>query len=683
MARSTVLVVEDEELLRANLALIVRGCGFDVLTAADGEEATAALSTTSVDIVLTDIVMPRLDGYGLIRWMLAHDMAQPVVVLSGYNSLESAVEALRLGAYDYISKPFELADVEAALHRAEVNVANRRADAALRQRNRELAALNSISAAVSSSLELNEMLDRALGTTVEVLGLIGAIIYLGSDTGELDLYRSYGPVHQLHKRMPLAIARPDIRGVVLGVSHVVQVLGRTSTGEWYDELSPRAALPLLANGQLCGLLLLVGTALHPIQHDQLTLLESIGNYIGVAITNVQLYARVRDAASHFEREVAQRTDELRQSRDLLRTVFDGIPGGLLLMDSSERILATNRAYDRLLGCEPDALQKLTYRQVWATLGAHEVGALAARSLARRQPIFLRDRLFRDGASPMVLDHYLFPVSDANEQVVQVIEYLEDVTERLALERVASQTEQLAALGKLAATVAHEVNTPLLAIRGCLSLVASHQHDPVAHAEYLSLAENELDRAAGIISGMLEFYRPAGNERTATDINNLIVRVAQLLKAECSQRNVAVDLQLATDLPPVFATPDQLKQVLLNLILNALEAQPDGGQIVLRTRYSTSAARPTNGGSADQIYIDVEDHGPGVPLHLRDQIFDAFVTTKADGNGLGLAVSRMIIRDHSGTITVANGSNGGARFRVALPVTTELTGSATLDREVVR
>lgn len=695
MARGTVLVVDDEEHVLAPLARVIRDCGFDVLTAADGETATAALSTTSIDIVLTDLSMPRMDGYALIRWIHAHSLTQPVIVLSAHSSIENAVQALRLGAYDYITKPFSLEDVEAALCRAEASVERRRADAALRQRNRELAALNAISAAVSSSLELDEMLEHALSAIVEALELTGAIIYLNGAHDQLILHRSYDLSTGVATRIPSVLPLPLQSGIALGAAQIAQMIGNVEQIVWHNGDIIQAAIPLLEQGTPRGLLLLVRDANRPMQPDQLALLQSIGNYIGVAIANVYLYKQVRDSASLLERLVTRRTQELQHSRDLLRTIFDGIPGGLLLADTHERVLAANRAYANLLGQQPHMLNKQIYSQVWSAPWARSAAQLVQRCISGGQPIYQRDRLERPGSSPIVLDHYLFPVYDATGKVTQVIEYLEDVTERLALERALTQTEQLAALGKLAATVAHEVNTPLLAIRGCLGLIANPMNDPAARAEYLALAENELDRAATIIRVMLDFYQSTGSERRAIGINPLITRVAQLLKAECTQHNVAVELCLDPALPHIFVTPDQIKQVILNLMLNAIEALPDGGKITLRTSLRTVDQRlPTTNRSfeyhgagfenniasgnqnseceikrpaAPFVVIEVEDTGGGVPRAIQEQLFDAFVTTKPNGSGLGLAVCRTVVQNQGGDISFENISGGGARFTVAFPV----------------
>ncbi|MBC8077334.1 MAG: response regulator [Chloroflexales bacterium] len=667
MPSYTVLIVEDEGPLRSALAQIVRANNYAILTAANGEEACAALATTAIDIVLSDARMPRMDGYELLRWMQEHGHAQPVVMLSGHGHIDSAISALRLGAYDYITKPFEIDDVVAALHRAEANVEVRRTDATLRQRNRELAALAAISSAVGSSLDLPQMLQQAMAATLDAVGVAGALVYLAHSPGHMHLHDGYGLLSPLPPWPPRTLRVEGETSVAIGSAQVAQMLlsAHDDCGRPVTIAALEAMVPLRIKGSLRGLVLLAGPARRPVQHDQLGLLQSISHIIGMGVANSRQYGAVYTSALLLEEQVGQRTEELMRSRDLLRTIFDGIPGGLTLLDGDGTVLAANRAYINLLGLG-QSVQPLVgayYSELWPEAHQPDAENMLRLCLTDAQRVYKRARLERPGLPSVVLDRHLFPVLDkSGTRVVQVIEHLDDVTERLALERVIAQTEQLAALGKLAATVAHEVNTPLLAIRGCVSLAASSNNE-AERAEYLALAQGELERAAAIIRNMLDFYRSSGTKHLPTDVNALVSQVLQLLRAECAQRGIEVVARLEPLLPPVVGVADKLKQVLLNLVLNALEAMhPAGGTLTI----STSSALTGSAREPCRVIVQVHDTGPGIAPEMIESIFDAFVTTKSDGNGLGLAVCRTILNDHEGTLSATNLAGGGACFRVTLP-----------------
>jgi PAS domain S-box-containing protein len=671
MSRSTVLVVDDDDRERTHLAGLIRACGYDILTVGDGEEAVAALSTASIDIVFTALNLPRLDGYGLIRWMHSRELPQPVLVLSTPAAPDKALSALRIGAYDYVSQPYERDHVEAALRRADASVEHRRTEAELRQRTRELAALNAISVAVNSALEFDDMLDRALDAMIEALQLKGVIVFLAPEKPctRLGLYRSRGQLSRSLHLLPELVG-PVGPGVAIGEAQVEQMLGHDAANAWQGEETFKAAVPLVMHGDSCGLLLLVGNAEDTFQHNQLALLQATGNYLGIALTNARFYGQLRNVAIELEQQVEQRTRELQQSRDLLRTMFDGIPGGLALIDDQQQVLALNRAYAQLFDKSPAELVGIDYRQLWTSRDLDLANDLIGRCLTENRPIFQRDRMERSPQPGLVIDHYLFPVHDYAARPIQVIEYLEDVTERLALERVLAQNEQLAALGRLAATVAHEINTPLLAIRTCLGLVGNPATPVPARQEYLSLAESELDRAAATIRGILDFYRSEGKERVATDINILVEQVLQLLRAEIERRGAAIQLVKAPFLPMIVVTPDQVKQVVLSLMMHALEYLADDGDIVVRTTLQEIAARQQS-----YVVVQVENNGASHSIGEPTAPFDALITARTDGNGLGLAVCQVIMRDHEGTIDVEQLPQGGSRFTVSFPVNSSNQASA--------
>jgi len=231
-----------------------------------------------------------------------------------------------------------------------------------------------------------------------------------------------------------------------------------------------------------------------------------------------------------------------------------------------------------------------------------------------------------------------------------------------------QSEKLAATGKLAATIAHELNNPLQAVQSCIYLVAD-QTDPDGHdRQYLDIAREELGRMARIVGRMLDFYRPSDEGRIPTDINFLLEDVIALARKRLQQGGIEMDLELAPDVPLIVATGDHLKQVFLNMVINALEAMPQGGRLEMITRYiSEPDAREK--GSVDAGFVEIEfaDTGVGIPAEYINNIFDPFYTTKSKGMGLGLSVSYGIVERHGGQIQVESKVGEGTTFIVRLPV----------------
>jgi two-component system NtrC family sensor kinase len=218
-----------------------------------------------------------------------------------------------------------------------------------------------------------------------------------------------------------------------------------------------------------------------------------------------------------------------------------------------------------------------------------------------------------------------------------------------------RAEKMAAVGRLAGSVAHEVNNPLQAIALHLQLIADENlSDP--GIQELGVVQQELDRIAAIVQRLLEFQRPKHGRQTVQEIPFLVEDVLALSGKQLQQADVAVNLEIEDRLAPVKASGDQLKQVFLNLILNAVEAMPDGGQLKIQVYKG-------NG----HIFIRFEDTGAGVEPEAMKHLFEPFFSTKHTGSGIGLAVSEEIIARHGGALVVESAPEQGAVFTVKLPV----------------
>ena len=225
-----------------------------------------------------------------------------------------------------------------------------------------------------------------------------------------------------------------------------------------------------------------------------------------------------------------------------------------------------------------------------------------------------------------------------------------------LRRQVAESQHLAALGRLAGLVAHEVRNPLSALKGLVQYLAKDYPPDSPKAEYAQAAVEEVDRLERVVSGLLDYTRPRQPRRLPLDLGELLGSTLAFMRDDPRSRGVEIKLDLDPELPQVLADPDQLRQVLLNLVVNALEAL-DG-----RGRLEISARR--DGG---KVVIQVDDSGPGLPGDDPEQVFDPFFSAKERGTGLGLAIARRIIEAHQGGISAGASPLGGARFTIELPL----------------
>jgi signal transduction histidine kinase len=220
-----------------------------------------------------------------------------------------------------------------------------------------------------------------------------------------------------------------------------------------------------------------------------------------------------------------------------------------------------------------------------------------------------------------------------------------------------QAEKLAAMGRLTASIAHELNNPLQAIQNCLHLIIHRSLESEKRAQYLNMAQQEVERLISTVQRMLDFYRPSSVQRHETNVHEVIEDVLALAAKRLQRGRVRVRKAFAPNLPFVNAIQNQLKQVFLNLVINAVEAMPGGGELCVRTLLS---------GDGKWVLIGFLDQGVGLDEEAKGHLFEPFYTTKSTGTGLGLSVSYGIIEQHGGAIEVESIEGEGSCFTVRLP-----------------
>ena len=219
-----------------------------------------------------------------------------------------------------------------------------------------------------------------------------------------------------------------------------------------------------------------------------------------------------------------------------------------------------------------------------------------------------------------------------------------------------RADRLSALGELSAGLAHEIRNPLGSVEGAVKILGRGELPEDTRREFADLACREVERLKGLLTAFLEFARPQPPRRAASDVILLLQSVAKLASETATMSNVDLQVESKGDLPPVSVDQEQIKQVLLNLVINAVQAMPTGGQITLRTVQDS-----------DIVRIEIEDQGTGIPSEDLERIFDPFFTTRSNGTGLGLSIAYQIVSQHGGHITARQNAERGMTFAVILPV----------------
>jgi len=257
-----------------------------------------------------------------------------------------------------------------------------------------------------------------------------------------------------------------------------------------------------------------------------------------------------------------------------------------------------------------------------------------------------------------------PVWDeGRERVVRIYGAAQDITASKHMERQLLRAERLTAMGRLASALAHELNNPLQAIRSNLELVLDFDLESGEREQYLQVIRQEIDRLTELTKCVLHFAQLPEDTRCPICFGHLMEQTLTLLDAQLRRARVQVTTDFPADLPPVFVAPNQIIQVLLNLMVNAVEAMPDGGHVHAEAHVD-----------GEMLAVSLTNDGLPIPPAYVERVFDPFFTTKPKGTGLGLAVSYSIVRKHGGTISVHNlKGDRGVTFAVKLPTSRTVKG----------
>jgi two-component system NtrC family sensor kinase len=375
-----------------------------------------------------------------------------------------------------------------------------------------------------------------------------------------------------------------------------------------------------------------------------------------------------ERARQLEVEVAMRTRQNDEQRRFIERIIDSLPVGLYVVDREYRIQAWNRK--RETGMQGVSREEALGRTIFEILHRQPVESLRKEfdevfRTGRIQTVHMEStasgelRTFRISKIPMRL-------TDAG--ITHVIAIGEDVTEwRESQERFA-HAEKLAAIGQLAAGVMHEINNPLATIAACAESLTLRLDDLRLDGgrtlrdgdEFLKIIDNEVHRCKRIIDSLLDFSRPKSVVKASTDINEVVEHTLFLVKHHARFKKMRVDTVLGEQLEHVTANREQLVQVFMALLINAVDAMEEQGTITIRTRRGR--------GAREAIVAEVVDQGVGIPRGDTSKIFEPFFTTKAPGRGtgLGLSICYGIIADHGGRIEVDSTPGSGSTFRILLP-----------------
>jgi two-component system nitrogen regulation sensor histidine kinase GlnL len=351
------------------------------------------------------------------------------------------------------------------------------------------------------------------------------------------------------------------------------------------------------------------------------------------------------------------------------SVLVGLPDAVIAVDGSRHVVFWNAATEEMTGRSARRVAGRALKEIFP----------ADASLVRRvdETLATGEGRSEPEASIEAVDGREVPVSivtaplfDRDGRVEAAVAVLRDVSRIRQLESEVRRGETLAAAGRMAVGLAHEIRNPLGAIRGAVQLLARELPAGSSLVEYTDVLTKEVDRVNRVVEMLLDLARPVQLRLVPLNVHQLLERVAVLSQELARERGVTIVRRYDPSLPPILGDEDRMVQVIHNLVRNAIEAMRGSGSVTLMTRVSLHplfGKMDVGAGHRTMVEVAVIDEGAGIPSEVRGRIFDPFFTTKDRGLGLGLALCHRIVEEHHGTIQVEARKGGGTVFTCFLPV----------------
>jgi two-component system NtrC family sensor kinase len=635
MSKELILVADDNpEMRQAIEETILNPAGYIVRSVGDGMSALSLAHELEPDVIITDHLMPSLTGIELIRRLHTEKPHIPVILITGEGSEDLAIEALRSGASDYITKPFKAEQLLAAVGRvlsssqrwkemvrAEGEAIETGED--LERRVLELETLAQIGRSVTVMLDLDEVLTTVVEAAVQLTGAEeGSLLLLDDVSGELYMRASKNFDDEFVRTFRVQV-QDSLAGQVVETGKVVLLDARSpkkiKTAYLVQSL---IYVPLQVRGRTIGVFGVDNrkAGLELDEHD-VKVMMAMADYAAIAIENAQLLNR-----SEAERRK-------------LETILLQTENAVIVVDPDHRILVINKAAQEAFNVQGDFIG----RSVVEAIDDPKLLSLIREPgiSVRREEIEVSDgRIFNAVKSP---------IRGVGQAVV-----MHDISHLKELDRIKSE---------FVTTVSHDLRSPLTAILGYVELIERAGPTTSQQDEFINRVKLSVEQITNLVSDLLDLGRiEAGLDSTheETPISVLARYAVESMRVSAEAKGLSIELEVEDDLPMVNGDPIRLRQMIGNLLENAVKYTPSGGQVSLEANSEDS-----------QIILRVLDDGPGIPPSDQPYLFDKFyrasnIPADVPGTGLGLSIVKSIVDHHNGRIWVDSQMGKGTVFTVVLP-----------------
>ncbi len=351
--------------------------------------------------------------------------------------------------------------------------------------------------------------------------------------------------------------------------------------------------------------------------------------------------------------------DLMQTQGLFKSVVDQMPEDILVIGADGMIVDCNKHFSIKAGEGIESLRgrnPLHFYDCLTSVCPTEKGIIQVESMSggKQDELMMPETDFNGKMNFFRL--YVYPIADDETgKVVQLVVIRRNITERTMMEQRLQQSERMATVGELSAYIAHEIRNPLMAMGGFAKVLLKNNTIDASGHEKIKIIYDEAKRLDKLLKSILSFVRTKDVEKNNIDVNRVAADAMQLLSLGCQLQDIKVELDLDPSTPLGVGGAEQVRQCLINLVKNSMEAMPDGGRIQIST-----------GVSGLRVWLEVRDSGPGIADEIRTQVFDPFYSSKVNGNGLGLPLVKKVMEEFGGDVELASREGEGTSVALLLP-----------------
>ena len=684
-----ILIVDNEVRMRESLKTLLHNSGYEVETVEDGEKAICLMNQNNFELIIADINIPKASGIELLRKAKSKDKDALVILMTGYGSLDSALEAIKGGAYHYFLKPIEFSDLErvikSGLEKRKIDLERKILLKELKEKNvelktkvEELNALYQAGRALSSKDSLDVLLANILSLATKVVkAKTGSIMLLDSSNRFLFIKTAIGLEKEIIKNTKLELGK-SISGYVAEKGQPLLVedvekdprFKRTSREKY--ETKSLISVPLKAKDKILGVINLNNKLSgEPFDTKDLKLISTFASQAAIAIDDVYNFEQSRKKIAQLSvlHQIASRLATLDDFEVISRFIFMQLKKIIpidfsLWFDWNEknqmiRLSSIHGLEDRISGLEIPILdldifdrEKLSQK---IKKRLEEEKFISPKSIVYSFPILTEGTflgIFCAGNGKGIV------LSKEEEEIISIVgSQASSIYER---QRAILNATRLLTMGNMMSEITHDLKKPLTNLKGVIQLMKEGKSEGKKE-ELLRILDQEINRASELVRELVDFSNPGKYQSERKSILPILEKALKLLETDVKKNRIRVIKEYPDNLPLIFINENELLEAFINVLLNAVESMREGGELKLELSRHYDTQREDS-----ILQLCIADQGTGIPKENLNRIFERYYTTKEGGSGLGLSIVERIIKAHNGFIKVESQLNKGTKFLIFLP-----------------